>query len=775
MERTRIQAFKELRVLLSEVLASAVEDDEVPDAFKSASNWERLIAQTENRLADGWRQRFAGQKLDRRQAPRPLFLLPDEEHEQQLLSERFVNDVSYQARTTLDQLDRQLAALSGDDGDARSDNPLGPTAWAEGIRGGMQLINCTPEERDWLMERLMPLLTSRIGLFYSALNNRLTSAGVVARPARQMSVGASPRLEEYRPDVVASQSAPLPTGGGEDAAQGEAAPASDGSDALDRLFGLLSARRGGADAGLLTSPDCGGAPGYPPMPGYQPAPGSAGPAGYPLPPGYAPAPGQAFPGGYPGGAVYPPGFAPAPGLSPPAAVAPWSQGDIFSILSLLQHSYATGEAGVAGAGGVASMGRLQEAMSSTASQLGLSGAIQAMPAPAHDLLELVSMLFEALLDGRRLDEKARAQLARLIIPYVRVAMLDRRMFMQSSHPARRVLNQLVEAFETAAPEVTHYRPLRELAFNTVERIVGEFADDLKLFDSLEAMLATEIDACRRRAELAEKRAADSQAGKERRLVARVSVAGFLRQAIADKALPSALLEFLTGHWQHHQNIVLLREGEAGESVSLNRGLLRDLLRCSDKGEISDTDALRARLAVVFASSGQGRDAADEFLSELTGELAAMQGRERGAAETADAGTAVVVVRSETIAEIVPEPVAEQAETVVEDLYLVPAAPAAALPLEAVERYRQMPIGTWLDFVGEDGRVSSAHISWTSPISGRRILSNRRGQRILVASPEELAEMEQDGRIRPRQSESAFDQAMHTIANKLEASLSAGAA
>ena len=80
-----------------------------------------------------------------------------------------------------------------------------------------------------------------------------------------------------------------------------------------------------------------------------------------------------------------------------------------------------------------------------------------------------------------------------------------------------------------------------------------------------------------------------------------------------------------------------------------------------------------------------------------------------------------------------------------------------------------PIGTWLDFIAEDGRVSSARISWTSPISGRRIISNRRGQRMLVASPEELAEMEIEGRLRPRHSESAFDQAMHTIANRLQAS------
>jgi hypothetical protein len=65
-------------------------------------------------------------------------------------------------------------------------------------------------------------------------------------------------------------------------------------------------------------------------------------------------------------------------------------------------------------------------------------------------------------------------------------------------------------------------------------------------------------------------------------------------------------------------------------------------------------------------------------------------------------------------------------------------------------------------------VSSARISWTSPISGKRILSNRRGQRILVASPEELAAMELEGRLKPRNAEAAFDVALGVIADKLEA-------
>ena len=759
MERTRIQAFKELRTLLSEVLASAVADEQVPDAFKSVGNWERLIAQTEQRLADGWRERFEADPHSRKkpEGGKELDLVPEEEQLQQVLSERFVNEVSHNVRVPLDQLDRQLAAISGDGYDDRSANPLAPTAWAEGLRGGMRLIDCTPAERDRLMERLVALLTSRMGVFYSGMTARLQASGVVA-PMRNggggrgyaaasgaggagasATQGGASGAQSYQGDLVESVSEPLP--GSNPLAQAM----DEGSAMLDRLFGLLSARRG-------PDPCAASWPGV----GYPGAQGGA------MPTGYLPIPGGE--GGY--GPV--PGFMAIPsahGSVPTAPVAPWSQADIFSILSLMQANQSPA------AGAAVALPRLQEAMSTTASQLGLRGAAQqAMPGPAQDLLELVSMLFEALLDGRRLDKKARSQLSSLVVPYVRVAMLDRRMFMHSSHPARRVLNQLVEAFETAGPDVPHYKSLRELGFRIIERILQEFNDDLTLFDALESDLAGEIEACRKRADLAERRAAKAEDGRERRQVARESVADWLKLTIGQRRLAPALIDFLCGRWQHHQNMLLLREGEAGEGVQANRSLLRDLLKCHDRRDIGDAASLRPRLEQVMVSSGQSDGAVDDLLAELALAFAVQTSEERNAAkvagaESAELAQAAQAAQAAKLSALVALPPSELVSG--DEPVLAAVAEPAVLPRDLVERYANAPLGTWLDFVAEDGRISSARITWTSPISGKRILSNRRGQRILVASPEELAAMETEGRLRPRHAEAAFDLALGAIADKLE--------
>jgi hypothetical protein len=90
----------------------------------------------------------------------------------------------------------------------------------------------------------------------------------------------------------------------------------------------------------------------------------------------------------------------------------------------------------------------------------------------------------------------------------------------------------------------------------------------------------------------------------------------------------------------------------------------------------------------------------------------------------------------------------------------------------------MPLGTWIDLVDEeDGKITAAKISFISPISGKRILSNRRGQRCLCASVQELAAMEASGQIKPRHSERAFENAMGAVQTKLapQAAVAASAA
>ena len=63
------------------------------------------------------------------------------------------------------------------------------------------------------------------------------------------------------------------------------------------------------------------------------------------------------------------------------------------------------------------------------------------------------------------------------------------------------------------------------------------------------------------------------------------------------------------------------------------------------------------------------------------------------------------------------------------------------------------------------------MSWISPISGRMLLVNRRGIRVLVASAEELAAMAKLGKVSLREGDNAFDSAMLQLTDRLKSAAS----
>jgi hypothetical protein len=719
----------------------------------------------------------------------------------------------------------------------------------------MQEFRCTPEERSWLLQRLMPLLMARMGNFYGTLNSRIsriTGVPLSSLAGRRAVAPPPPPMasEEFGHDLVENTSASRQATA---AAMHEEAEEGDGTDVLERLFSMMSAQRmGGHAAPGMMPPGAGWAPA--PAGGVAPAYGYPMAAGqYPMLPGmggsYPGVPGMA--GGYPGmPAGYPgmagPGSADASGMAMATPAPIWTEADLMSVLGMLQNTYAAPVASPGAAAGV-STARLFEAVGQAAGQMGLAGGVQSMPGPAHDMMELVNMLFEALLDGRRLDERARSQLSRLVIPYVRVALLDRRMFMQSRHPARRVLNQLVESLETASADAPQFRDLREIAFAAIERILTEFKDDLSVFESLDKSLAEALSERRRGAEIAERRMADAERGRERRAIAMATVSAQLQQATGKMKLPEPVRQFLTGPWQHHQTILVLREGAEGDQAQANLALMRELAKACRLGMAIDLSSLRASFEAVFASSGQPPEEVDALVDEISAAIAGQSGDREpimpaheepappskparvvaatpAATPAPSAMTDDADVEAKLLAEIanfvadddsIPksslsfddeeatEPAATSVNMVVDEsldpgpeepqsrapeaaanepadapaseaeddssAHSIPLALVAAsahIEVDLVERYRALKVGDWLDLVNEDGRITAARISWTSPISGRHMLSNRRGQRLLVASVEELAAMELEGQVHIRSTDAAFDVALNALTDRL---------
>ena len=383
-------------------------------------------------------------------------------------------------------------------------------------------------------------------------------------------------------------------------------------------------------------------------------------------------------------------------------------------------------------------------------------------APEHeDAVDLVGMLFDVLFDERDFEAQGRTMISRLVVPHVKAAVIDRRLFQFKTHPARRLLNSLSEAVEGNRGEGPQERELLGKAEETVDRLVVEFNEDIAIFETLEQELRSFLEQHHRRIDLAERRATEAQRGQERLEQARGQAASELENRLSGKAMPPALHEFLSRGWSHHLSMIALREGPECQAWNAALGVadsLIELLPTAGRPARLATTALqnlREPIESVLASSGITGETADQVLRDLARDIEQM--------------SPIPAVDSEAIGSATPKP-ERRAEDKPPGLLLVASKENLDFDEADLPALRALKIGTWVDMAGEDEKLHPAKLSWVSPISSRLMFVNRRGVRILVASVEELAAMKKQSKLTLRQQDQVFDQALHRVMGKLQSEI-----
>ena len=133
----------------------------------------------------------------------------------------------------------------------------------------------------------------------------------------------------------------------------------------------------------------------------------------------------------------------------------------------------------------------------------------------EDTIDLVGMLFEFILQDRNLPAQIQALLGRLQIPYLKVAILDKHLFAQKTHPARRLLDALADAGKSWSEESDKDHRLYDRVRQVVESILSDFDDDVTVFERELAAFAGFMEQYHKRAEIAEQRAAEATRGREK--------------------------------------------------------------------------------------------------------------------------------------------------------------------------------------------------------------------------------------------------------------------
>ena len=171
----------------------------------------------------------------------------------------------------------------------------------------------------------------------------------------------------------------------------------------------------------------------------------------------------------------------------------------------------------------------------------------------EDTIDLVGMLFQFLVEDRNLPDKIQVLLAKLQIPYLHIALEDRKLFSSKENNARKLLDTLAQASIGWSEE----NDKRNLFINKIEEIVQlvlkaknheidfpALIEDFQKFDSKN----------KKRTRVIEKRTSEKALGQERIISAKEKTAEILQEKIKDHQLPKLVTEILLTPWA---NVLIL--------------------------------------------------------------------------------------------------------------------------------------------------------------------------------------------------------------------------
>jgi Protein of unknown function (DUF1631) len=326
-------------------------------------------------------------------------------------------------------------------------------------------------------------------------------------------------------------------------------------------------------------------------------------------------------------------------------------------------------------------------------------------------MDVIALLFDYIFRDKSIPDSLRALFARLQVPIVKAALLDRSFFSDKKHPARQLLDHLAEAAVGAMHSGDYQDAFARLASDLVDEICRDFEIDVGVFRTANLRLAAFIEEEKQRVEVATTDDVAEALEAEQGEADRSQVRAYLRDKLAGADVPFEVRGFVETTWADYMAKVREEGGEDSDGWKDAAKTLDDMLwsitakdRSSQKAQLTKMIpklimALRKGGTAVGLAPERGR-AFFEALYQL--HIAAI--KSAAAAESAAAAKP----------------------------------PTPALPVVNVHDYvSEMAVGTWLSFMKE-GQPVNARLTWVSPLRTKYLFTSRSRARAFVYTPEELA-------------------------------------
>lgn len=421
-----------------------------------------------------------------------------------------------------------------------------------------------------------------------------------------------------------------------------------------------------------------------------------------------------------------------------------------------------------------------------------SGKTRVVGEVDEDVINLVSMLFEFILDDRTLPDSLKALIGRLQIPMLKVAVLDKTFFSRGSHPARRLLNEIASAAlgwgdQDDAQRDSLYQKIEQV----VQRLLNDFVDDPAIFSELLAEFMAFTGDERRRSELLEQRTRDAEEGSAKAELARREVEQALNERLLGKTFPEVVVRLLQEAWSKVLMLTCLKHGVDSPEWRAALQTMDDLVWSVEPHE--EPEARLRLLELVpglLKSLREGMTSAafdpfstSEFFSQLevlhvqafqrfkraAPEAEAVPDEEHGA--LAEAGVELPLLELPPAEEAQDEPAMVE---VVEEIVLLapgqtrPEEPEAVLPDddEAAQQVDNLRVGSWVEFQEDEEHKLRCKLAAIIKPTGKYVFVNRTGMKVLEKTRTGLAVEFRRNSIRLLDDALLFDRALESVIGNL---------
>lgn len=381
-----------------------------------------------------------------------------------------------------------------------------------------------------------------------------------------------------------------------------------------------------------------------------------------------------------------------------------------------------------------------------------------------DVIDLVGMLFDFILDDDNLPQPYKVALSHLHTPYLKVALLDKALFTQQHHPARKLINTMGKAGVLYGAQDEAHGLLAKVHW-VVKQVIQHFNGDLRLFDELTNELNEFTGTLKQRVDLQERRAVETAKGRDKLLAARQLSAQVIAQSLAKRSPPPIIRHFLERTWIDVLVFIQLRHGsssnewqrasEAAEQLAWSGTQLdapqRDRLQ---RLRIEMLEELRKGLMLL---GGYHEDDIRRLLQDLVACQHAVQAGQPGLASGLT---------------LPPSP-SQLGAMLGDDAALLDPA-LANTPLSQngqrlVNELEKVEFGTWFEFINGDKR-QTLKLSWYSPTTHNYMFVDPNGQRAAVKSVSQLAQEMEQGTARlskPDRAAPVVDRALTAVYRVLQ--------